>query len=132
MDREKFMDIVKLNIEMEHTYDVDKYFITQNYKKAKNGIYFLYDQYGIVIYVGMTGNSKTASFYSRMYGNGNSAHCNKPWFSEVKKFVFKSFSKLDKKELILIERLMIYKNNQPRYNDNLMIINNYEIINNKL
>ena len=70
--------------------------------------------------------------YSRMYKNGNSAHYNKPWFSEVKKFRFKSFSKLDKEELILIERLMIYKNNQPRYNDNLMIINDYEIIKNKL
>lgn len=107
-------------------------FITQNYKEAKNGIYFLYDQDGIVIYVGMTGNGETASFYSRMYKNGNSAHYNKPWFSEVKKFRFKSFSKLDKEELILIERLMIYKNNQPRYNDNLMIINDYEIIKNKL
>lgn len=132
MDRETFMNIVKGIIEKEPIYNVDKNFITQNYKNAKNGIYFLYDKDDIVIYVGMTGDGKTASFYSRIYKNGNSAHCNKPWFSEVKKFRFKSFSRLEKEELILIERLMIYKNNQPIYNDKLMIVNDYKIIETKL
>lgn len=132
MDRDDFMNIVKGKIEKEPIYDVEKEFITKNYKDADNGIYFLYNDDGIVIYVGMTGKDKTSSFYMRMYGNGNSAHCcNKPWSTEIKKFRFKSFPNLNKKELKVIERLMIYKNNQPIYND-IMIVNDYKIIECKL
>lgn len=132
MNREEFMNIVKEKIEEEPILDVDKAFISENCKECKNGIYLLYDMDNIVIYIGITANGNTASFYSRMYGNGNSAHCNKIWFSKVKKFRFKKFSRLDKRELVLIERLMIYKYNQPIYNDGLKVVSDYEAIENKL
>ena len=116
MDRENFIKIVEKKIESENINTKDKKYIEKNYKQAKNGIYFLYDKNEKVIYVGKVGNGKSTSFYDRMYGHGNGAHCNKTWFNEVKKFKFKSFPNLEDDELIKIERLMIYAKKQPIYN----------------
>lgn len=132
MDREKFATIVKAKIEEEQIHDNKKDFIKQNYSAAKKGIYFLYNDDNDVIYVGMVGDGKNTSFYHRMYAHGNGAHCKKAWFNEVKKFRFKSFPSIKKSELVLIERLMIYKNKQPKYNDRLLVMNDYKIIANKL
>lgn len=64
----------------------------------------------------MVGNLNDTSFAHRMYLHGDGAHYNKPWFKEVKWFIFKSFPKLTNKELKQIERLMIYAKKQPIYN----------------
>lgn len=85
-----------------------------------------------MIYVGKVGDGKFTSFYHRMYGHGNGAHCKKKWFNEVKKFRFKSFPNITKQELTLIERLMIYINKQPKYNDKLLIKSDYKEIMDKL
>lgn len=93
--------------------------ITREYvdAKGKNGIYFLYNQMHEVIYVGMTADGETASVYSRLYGNGSGAHCNKPWFAECTGIKFKPFPNATKDDLAIIERLMIYGQGQPKYND---------------
>ena len=117
MNREQFIEIIKQEIENESLLNIDKDYITKNYKTAKGGIYFLYNDNDVVIYVGKVGNGKHTSFYKRMYGHGNSAHCNKPWFNQAKKFRFKKFPNLINEEILKIERLMIYAKNQPIYND---------------
>lgn len=132
MNREDFIKIVETKIEDEHVMDIDKDYITENYKTSKNGIYFLYDDKDVVIYIGKVGNGKQTSFYHRMYGHGNGAHFKKGWFSEVKKFRFKSFQKLKNNELRQIERLMIYAKNQPIYNDIIISENDFEAIKCKL
>lgn len=132
MNREEFIKIIEEKIESESIYDKDKTYITENYKNSKNGIYFLYDKNNKVIYVGKAGDGSDTSFYHRMYKNGNSAHCNKPWFNEVEMFRFKSFPNLTDKELRKIERLMIYAKNQPIYNDVFISEQDFIIITNKL
>lgn len=132
MNREEFTKIVEKAIESTPLVRINKDYITENCKTFKNGIYFLYDKDNIVIYIGMVGDGDNTSFYHRVYGHGNGSHCKKEWFDEVNSFRFKSFPKLEIEELRLIERLMIYIKKQPKYNDNLMIVNDYEIIKNKL
>lgn len=128
MNREELMNKIKLKIEEELIQDMNKDFVTSKYKDKKNGIYFLYDENEIVIYVGKCGNGKRTSFYDRMYGHGNSAHCHKEWFKYVKKFRFRAFPKLESDALCKVERLMIYANNQPIYNDCYITEADFEII----
>lgn len=132
MNREEFIKIVEKEIEIEPIYNKDKTYITKNCKNYKNGIYLLYNKDNKVIYVGKVGDGPETSFYHRMYKNGNSAHCNKPWFNEVEKFRFKSFPKLKCDELKKIERLMIYAKNQPIYNDIYISEEEFITITNKL
>lgn len=80
----------------------------------------------------MVGDGKSTSFYHRMYAHGSGAHYEREWFNEVKKFRFKSFPNITKEELTLIERLMIYINKQPKYNDKLLIKSDYKEIMDKL
>lgn len=128
MNREKLIKKIKAEIEKESIYDIDKNFITSNYADKKNGIYILYDEKEIVIYVGKCGNGKSTSFYHRIYGHGSGAHCKKEWFKDIKKFRFKEFSDLDSKLLSKVERLMIYAYGQPAYNDCCITAGDYEAI----
>lgn len=132
MNREDLIKKIVKIIEKEPILDVEKNFIYNNYKKSKNGIYFLYNENDIVIYVGKVGKGNDTSFASRMYLHGNSAHCHKIWFDKVKKFRFKSFPNLNSKEINKIERLMIYAKNQPAFNDCYTMEDECELIASKL
>ena len=109
---EKFIDEVALE-------NIDETYIRSRYKgvDGKNGIYMLYDQNNVVVYVGRVGNGKQTSFCHRMYDHGTGAHKNEYWFGECKKFKIKRFPKAKARDLQVIERLMIYKKGQPKYND---------------
>lgn len=117
MTREELMNKIKIIIEKEPMHDMNRDYVTTNFKDKKNGIYFLYDENETVIYVGQCGDKTYTSFYHRMYGHGDGSHSVHKWFNAVKKFRFKTFPNLDKDELKKVERLMIYANNQPIYND---------------
>ena len=117
MDRSKLIKKVEKKIESKELYNIDKDCVRENFSNKKNGIYFLYNQNNEVIYVGKVGNGRFTSFYRRLYGHGSGAHNRKDWFKEVKNFRFKSFCKLNDKQLNQIERLMIFAKNQPAYND---------------
>lgn len=132
MTREELMNKIKTIIEKEPMHDMNRDYITSNFKDKKNGIYFLYNQKKTVIYVGKCGNGINTSFYHRMYGHGYGAHCKKKWFKCAKKFRFKAFPNLDKDKLKKVERLMIYANNQPIYNDCYISKKDIEIINSNL
>lgn len=132
LNRETLIDKIKLKIEEEPIHDISHDYIASKYKDKKNGIYFLYDENDIVIYVGKCGGGKTTSFYHRMYLHGNGAHCNKDWFKYAKKFRFKTFPNLESKVLSKVERLMIYAMNQPIYNDCYITEEDYEIISSNL
>lgn len=128
LNRKELMNEIKIKIEEELIQDMSKDFVASEYKDKKNGIYFLYDENEIVIYVGKCGNGDHTSFYDRIYGHGNGAHCRKEWFNSVKKFRFKAFPNLESDALSKVERLMIYANNQPIYNDCYITEADYEII----
>lgn len=132
MTRDKLMNKIKSKIEEEPICNVNRDYITSNFKDKKNGIYFLYDKNETVIYVGKCGNGIYTSFYHRMYGHGYGAHCKKKWFKCAEKFRFKAFPNLDKDELKKVERLMIYANNQPIYNDCYITKNDIKSIASKL
>jgi excinuclease UvrABC nuclease subunit len=132
LDRETLIKKIEKIIEKEPIFDVEKNFICNNYKESKNGIYFLYNEKDIVIYVGKAGNGDKTSFAHRMYLHGDGAHCKKNWFGKVKKFRFKSFTNLNSKEISKVERLMIYAKNQPAFNDCYTTENEYELIESKL
>ena len=85
--------------------------------KGKNGIYFLYNDKKEVIYVGMVSNAPWTSFYHRMYGHGTGAHKIEHWFTECRSCRFKQFPHVTKDDLRVIERMMIFRKGQPRYND---------------
>ncbi|WP_346915516.1 hypothetical protein [Clostridium sp.] len=132
MDRNDFIKKIEFEIESENCYYIEKGFISSNYKNSKNGIYFIYDEKDIVIYVGKVGKGKKTSFYHRMYGHGSGAHCKKSWFEKAKKFKFKSFPNLESEEIMKIERLMIYAKKQPAFNDCYTKEDEYELIAKKL
>ena len=115
--RKKLIDKIKKAIEEESLQNIEKDYITKEYRDQKNGIYFLYNNDDIVIYVGMVGNGSDTSFAHRMYLHGSGAHKEESWFEEAKKFRFKCFPELDKIQLQQLERLMIYAKHQPKYND---------------
>lgn len=114
--REKLINKIEEAIEKETLQNINQDYIIKNYQNQKNGIYFLYDNDNIVIYVGMVGNGPDTSFAHRMYGHGSGAHDKQIWFSEATKFKFKCFQKLNKKQLLQVERLMICAK-RPKYND---------------
>lgn len=119
MERNIFMNKVSqifAEIEVEQK---DKNLIKQKYKdiNGKNGIYFLYNKEQEIIYIGKVGYGKKTSFYKRMYEHGSGAHRNKSWFDECTGFKFKRFVNATIEDLAVIERLMIYKQGQPKYND---------------
>ena len=119
MDRDCFMDRIVKIIESSQLRTVLKDDIKQRFQGdlGKNGIYFLYNDNDKVIYVGYAGNGDSTSFFHRMYGHGNSAHDKEYWFSECKKYRFCSFPHMRNEDLRVIERLMIFKKGQPKYND---------------
>lgn len=118
MNRDEFAKAVLKKINSTELKEINKEEIMKNGGTCKNGIYFIYDENENILYVGMVSDKKTASLKARFYDNGNSAHCNKYWFEKYAKFYrFYSFPKASEAELELIERLMIYINNQPVYND---------------
>ena len=120
MDRESFMKKVEKTIESSPLEAVIEKDIKQKYQgeNGKNGIYFLYNTENNIVYVGLAGNGKYTSFYHRMYGHGNSAHNKEPWFhNECKKYRFYRFPNAIYDDLKVIERLMIFKKGQPKYND---------------
>ena len=119
MERENFMKEIELYINSCDVNDIDRDYIKAKYSKenGKNGIYFLYNEDDVVVYVGMVSNARSTSFYHRMYLHGNGAHKDKDWFRKCKKFRFKKFSAATEKDLRIIERLMIFKTGQPIYND---------------
>ena len=80
-----------------------------------HGLYFLYDVHDEVAYIGMTATEKQ-SLYHRIQKNGNGAHKGKGWFTEIRYVKFHKFSKYDKRQLALAERIAIKEMN-PRYND---------------
>lgn len=119
MNRDCFMDKIEKIIESSQLRNVSKCDIKQRFQDdfGKNGIYFLYNDNNDVIYVGLAGNGDSTSFYHRMYGHGNSAHCKEHWFTECKKYRFCRFPYMYNEDLRVIERLMIFKKGQPKYND---------------
>ena len=119
MNRDCFIDKIEKIIEASQLRTVSKDDIKQSYKgdSGKNGIYFLYNNNDEVIYVGIAGNGDSTSFFHRMYGHGNRAHEKDPWFSECKKYRFCSFPRALNEDLRVMERLMIFKKGQPKYND---------------
>lgn len=122
-------DLIKIEeiIEKENLQSVGDC-VSQNNKKLKNGIYFLYDENNNVIYVGKVGNGLRTSFYDRMHGHGSGALDKKSWFSEINTFRFKSFQGLNKKQLLQVKRLMLCAK-QPKYNYCHTIENNIDAIN---
>lgn len=128
MNREALINILKMQIEEEPIYEIDKKFISSNYADKKNGIYLLYDDNSIVRYVGKCGNGQYTSFYHRIYTHGSGAHCKKDWFKNIKKFRFKVFPDLDSQLLNKVERLMIYAYGQPAYKDCCITAEDYETI----
>ena len=119
MKRDTFIEEIENCIDSSKIELVDQEYIKANYKgdSGKNGIYFLYNSKGTVIYIGMVGNTARTSFYHRMYGHGMGAHKNKHWFRKCAKFRFKRFPTATKEDLRVIERLMIFRKGQPKYND---------------
>lgn len=85
--------------------------------KFQCGLYFLYDEKDVCIYVGMVGNKKTASLYMRMVGNGKDSHSSADWYSLVKYAKWHKFNNLTDEDIEYIERLAIIGMNQPVYND---------------
>lgn len=119
MEREQFISEISKMFEHTKLQIVSKDQIKKHHSGAKgrSGIYFLYNEKKQIIYVGKVGAGNNTSFYARLYGHGSGAHCNKPWFAECKHYKFKQFSYATNDDLRVIERLMIYGQGQPRYND---------------
>ncbi|MDF2800320.1 MAG: hypothetical protein K0S61_223 [Anaerocolumna sp.] len=117
MKRKDLIELILTKVQAEPVFEINKELISKKFRKTKNGIYFLYDENDIVIYVGEFGDGNYTSFYHRMYGHGSGAHCNKEWFYRTKKFRVKCFPMLVSDNIKKIERLMIYANNQPAFND---------------
>lgn len=130
MKRNAFMEEIEAYIDSCKIEEVDQVQIKTNYsgEKGKNGIYFLYNNFDQIVYVGMVSNAASTSFYHRMYGHGTGAHKNKRWFNKCKKFRFKKFPTATKDDLRVIERLMIFRKGQPRYNDIGKIVYRFEDI----
>lgn len=119
MKRDTFMEEIEAYIDSCAIEEVDQNYIKTHYgkDKGKGGIYFLYNDSNQIIYIGMVSNAESTSFYRRMYGHGTGAHKNKHWFNECKKFRFKKFPTATKNDLRVIERMMIFRKGQPKYND---------------
>lgn len=88
------------------------------------GLYFLYNDFDEIIYIGMVGNGPNTSLYHRMKGHGSGSHAVKDsrWYSYVKYGKFHQFKGMTDRELEQIERLAIAGMNQPVYNDKVDII----------
>lgn len=119
MEREQFIIEISKMFEQIELQKVSKAQIKTHHSGANGrpGIYFLYNGKKQIIYIGKVGAGNNTSFYARLYGHGSGAHCNKPWFSKCKHYKFKQFLHATNEDLSVIERLMIYGQGQPRYND---------------
>lgn len=119
MDRDTFSDAVLKRIKKTKLKSIDEETVKKNEKQSKNGIYFIYaEDKTTVIYVGKVGNGVKTSLAHRFYLHGSGAHCKKSWFQQYAKYYrFLPFPNISKDELALVERLMIYMNKQPIYND---------------
>lgn len=119
MEREQFIIEISKIFEQTKAQKICKEQIKTLHSGAKgqSGIYFLYNEKKQIIYIGKVGTGMNTSFYARLYGHGSGAHCKKSWFSECKYYKFKQFPNATKDDISIIERLMIYGQGQPRYND---------------
>ena len=84
--------------------------------KYKQGLYFLYNDSGDVIYIGMLSGTDETSLYDRMKGHGSGSHCRQSWYGDVSYGKFYHFD-VSVNELKILERLAISGMGQPMYND---------------
>ena len=108
-------DVKNKYLKLAKTYDYSKENKSE-LQTLKNGVYTLRDSDGNVLYVGMVSNAKTANLYMRLYGNGNAAHCNKRWFSDVEQVTFFCLGTEEKMAVAVLERILIQEL-KPAHND---------------
>lgn len=84
----------------------------------KMGLYFLFTEDNICVYVGKVGDGDNTSLYHRMVGHGNGSHRDqdKRWYNKISYGKWHQFD-VSGKELDLLERLAIFGMGQPIYND---------------
>ncbi|WP_298527946.1 hypothetical protein [uncultured Ruminococcus sp.] len=119
MDRDTFSCEILKRIKECELKEINEEVIKKTEKLSKNGIYFIYgEDKENVIYVGKVGCGNDTSVAHRFYLHYDGAHIKKEWFQKYAKFYrFCAFPNATKEEIELIERLMIYTNNQPIFND---------------
>ncbi len=82
----------------------------------RQGIYFLYNNVGEIIYVGKIGSGNGTSLYNRCIKGHNEPHITKSWGNKIANVKFHKFDGLNDTEIEQIEVLIICKLN-PIYNN---------------
>ena len=93
-----------------------KYMCNSKARRYNNGLYFVYDKFDKIIYIGKIGNGDYANLRSRFFC-GSSAHINDGWASDAEYLRFKTFPYYGEAQLELAERIAIISAGVPIYND---------------